>query len=168
MGEGMPGLTMMGKMEAVVDARQRQKAHLRHVEDSHRQGMEALRIATGMTTEPIEPAGEDDDMGDQFSVSGDSTTTTHNHYYPPAQPESPSSPSPMPSATTEAKPESEPAWKTWLKRAALVGLPALAGAGGVAGYNALTVPEEKPPAVEQPAYTDSYMEYGVEVLPPSE
>ena len=58
---------------------------------------------------------------------------------------------PQPGIPAPSQPPTEPAWKTWAKR---LGVPLAAaglGAGGLAGWNALTGPVEQPPAVERQA-----------------
>lgn len=140
------------------------KAGRRRVEDSHRQQAAILRGEP--MPEPLKPESpEEDEMGDSFSIAGD-TTTTHNHYYPPpamppqptAPPAAPAPASPAPVAATPTE-QTTPAWKTWLARSALAAGGLAAGAGGLAGYNWLTADNEKPPAVEQPADTPQALPY---------
>ena len=98
-------------------------------------------------------------MGDSFSVAGDSATT-HNHYYP--QPTTPQPTTPpaaaTPPAPVAATPTEQPtaAWKTWLKTLGPPLAAAALGAGGVAGYNWWTGPDEQPPAVTTPGEVQPY------------
>lgn len=127
---------------------------------SRRQAMMAESLAKQtqevLLGKPSE-AAEGDDMG----VNVGNTIT--NHYHPPMIPQptaTPAAPAPASPAPVEATPtEPTSAWKTWLARTAIAAGGLAAGAGGLAGYNWLTGPDEKPPAVEQPANTPQASPY---------
>lgn len=83
----------------------------------------------------------------------------HIHYHAaseqPAPQQPPATPAPTSAAPAAATPPTEQpksVWRTWLARTALVAGGLGLGAGGLAGYNAMTADDENPAvAVEQPA-----------------
>lgn len=151
LAEASPAM-IFPRMVETIHLNQQRKAYRRRVEDSHRQ--QAAILAGKPMPDPIPAEAEDDDVGDSFSIAGD----THITVSGPSQAEKfmdsiqglktnggTEAPRPAPQSSV---PEPEPAWKTWAKRAALAGIPALGAAGGT--YWATRPEEQPPPAIERP------------------
>lgn len=130
--EVSPILVMPRMVETVHHNRQR-KNHRRQIEHDRAAQAAVLRGDKPPKWSFHDERDEDDDMGDTFSIAGD---TIYHNYYPAPEPEPAAQPVETP-APEPVQPEEPPAsadkpgWPTWVKAAATAA--GLLGAG-VAGH----------------------------------
>ena len=147
--EASPGLMMPRMVETVHWNRQR-KDYRRQIE--HDRTVQAARLAGKNPPEwsKHDERDEDDDMGDSFSIAGD---TTHHHY-----------PTPEPSAPQPTPPPTQPGLTPLQKAVVAAGL-IVGGLGAGLGLAALLNKDQQPPPAILPAPSVGYETY-LDLSPP--